>query len=437
MRYESMDYAQLEAAVLGSVLCYPKNAGVVFSSLDRSDFSDVCGLVFEALRKLFSRGEPIDEVTLLHELEPGGTDKDSIWPDFLRQLRERGVEHPETHCRMLHELTVFEGMKDEARNVLLAQTPEDAAAASERMIGLLANRRELRRTSAQDAAMSFMQRIDQPRDFIEWGMDGLDYPSTHTRLGDFVVLGGYPSAGKSMLAAQLAQKLGERYRVGFFNLETSEEDLTDRSISRLSGVPLDRILEGELTKNQAHAVYAAAEKYYALQFDAYEAAGATVGKIEAAALAGRYQIIFVDYMQLIRASGTSRYEKVTEISMGLHTLAQRHKILVVALAQLARPEKTSENKKPIPPGMSSFRESGQIEQDADLAMILYSEDPTKHDSRRILKTVKNKKGIRHPNILLDFHGETQLFTEAFPEHTPRPKQSKKPRPQNDQEELPL
>ena len=113
---------------------------------------------------------------------------------------------------------------------------------------------------------------------------------------------------------------------------------------------------------------------------------------------------------------------------------------MVALAQL-NPEadggQRSKGEKPTPPSMASFKDSGQIEADADLAMILYLEDPRKQESRRILKVAKNKRGRRADTILLEFDGATQRFTEEFPEYRPRPKPNKKPGAEYKPEELPL
>ena len=137
----------------------------------------------------------------------------------------------------------------------------------------------------------------------------------------------------------------------------------------------------------------------------------TVRDIQAVALNKRYQVILVDYLQLVTDNGKGRYEQVTNISQGLHTLAQANGITVIALAQLRRPEK--ENGKPKPPTMADFRESGQIEQDADIAMLLWPSDPNDNRSRRVLKIGKNKEGERL-KLELDFDGATQTMKVAEP-----------------------
>lgn len=424
---EGRDSMNLQGTVLGSVLANPRLAGQIVTQLEPEDFSDLLAQVFRAIRQLYLDGEPIDEVTVLHRI-PDDDEGDSVWPDVLKNLRALAVENPAPHCRMLHECVTLERMKAEAHGIQYAPDLATAFEAAERVVALLSDRTQMRRVSAQDAAFAFLDRMGKNEDdFVEWGLEGLDYPSTHTSLGDFVVLGGYPSAGKSMLAGQLSENLARKYRVAYFSGEMSEQDITDRNISRMSGVPLDALQENRCTNTQLRALTKAAEIYHGLLFDVFESAGATVARIEAETLAGRYQVIIVDYMQLLKAPGASRFDKVTEISMGLHALARKHKVLVIALAQLSRPDKPSKDAKPLPPSMSSFRESGQIEQDADLALLLYLENPNDPKSPRILKTAKNRKALRGPKLTLTFHGETQLFTEAYPPSNPwkKPRTTKK------------
>ena len=132
----------------------------------------------------------------------------------------------------------------------------------------------------------------------------------------------------------------------------------------------------------------------------------TVMDIRATALYRRHEIIIIDYLQLIQSTGSSRYEQVTNISLGLHTMAQSMGVTVVALSQLARAGRESGS-----PTMASLRESGQIEQDADLILLLYLEDQDKMHGPRIMRIAKNKEGTC-PSIKLDFDGKRQIFCKA-------------------------
>ena len=138
------------------------------------------------------------------------------------------------------------------------------------------------------------------------------------------------------------------------------------------------------------------------------AAGMTPADVRAVTMMRGYQIVFVDYLQLLQGGGENRTAQVTGISIALHTMAQSMGVTVVALSQLARQGQQQKN---APPDMSSLRESGQIEQDADLIMMLSLADKDQPEGNRELRIRKNKEGTC-PNILLAFDGKHQTFSKA-------------------------
>ena len=137
----------------------------------------------------------------------------------------------------------------------------------------------------------------------------------------------------------------------------------------------------------------------------------TVADLRSLVQSRRYEILYIDYLQLVRPSDPRRssFEQVTQISMDLHTLAQGTGTTVVALSQLSRPEKQGKEARTKAPGMHSLRQSGQIEQDADIIMFVYREEPNLPRSRRCLKVAKNKEGEAGGVIMLAFDGGTQTF----------------------------
>ena len=137
------------------------------------------------------------------------------------------------------------------------------------------------------------------------------------------------------------------------------------------------------------------------------ASSMTVEDIRAYTLAHRFDVIYVDYLTLIRAPGKTEFDQATYISKALHQMAQDLNITVVALSQLSRADKAGEDKL-VEPTMSDLRESGQIEQDADVVMFIFREEPGLLRSRRILRVAKNKEG-ETGQIPLVFRGETQTF----------------------------
>lgn len=242
---------------------------------------------------------------------------------------------------------------------------------------------------------------------------------TYTQQGDVVVIGGYPSAGKTALALQMAMWMARKWRVGFFSLETDHQKVTDRAIAMLNDISFTAIKRRGLTDKDWERFAAKSAENAGLKFTLIEAAGWSVSDITSAAEAYDFDVIFIDYVQLIRPSSTRimRSEQVAEISRELHAFAQSRKKLVIELAQLIREERPAMQKKANKPQqneprMSDLKESGQLEQDADMIFMVYRPveggdyDPAKS---RFLRIVKNKEGLLL-RTLLWFDGDKQTFT---------------------------
>lgn len=399
-----MDPVYLQYAILHSMLNDPECVGEVMTRLTAEDFDQLAtrGL-FEAVSRLHLSGAPIDAVTVLREAG------DAYLP-ALEEAAQYPAGDAVYYCGILREKMQLQRLRSLAQELEEAETMEAAEKTVDRINALTTLRQKAEVVTAHDAAADFIRRMGskQKPEYLSLGMRELDR-MLYLELGDFILLGGYSSAGKTMLSLQFALALAEKYRVGYFTLETSPRKLTDRLIAHMAQVPLSAIKECRLEGEDARRASGAARRLDKLPLDLIPASGMTVRDIQAVTLNRRYQVIFTDYLQIISAQGKNRYEQVTNISMGLHTLAQAHGIAVFALAQLSRPEKVSG--KPQPPSLASFRESGQLEQDADAALLLWPEDPNDNRSDRVLKIAKNKDGERG-RLTLAFSGALQTFTTA-------------------------
>ena len=268
--------------------------------------------------------------------------------------------------------------------------------------------------TALQAALDFADRLEKrrttPTDFIRWGMPKLD-ENLYVQPGDFVVIGGRPSAGKTLLAVQFALLMAQRRKVGFVSLETSKEKITERALSHLSGVPLWKIKNPKsLTDRDTENLTRAADAFSKLDLEIVDKDNRTVQQIRALALNRRWQVVFVDYLQKLTGDGRSVYERVSDVSQSLQALAQMSGICVIALAQLSRAgSQTGPDESPT---LESFRESGQIEQDADLAMLLYLDNPRNKAGDRVLKIAKNKEGSLF-RTKLAFDGERQTLQQTI------------------------
>ena len=253
--------------------------------------------------------------------------------------------------------------------------------------------------TAADGFFSFCEGQEKPKRYIQTGFSGLDR-LTHISKGDYIVIGGRPSTGKTAITLQFMLHMAEQYKAVYFSLETSSEKIYERLISCYTHTSFAAIKSGAILWDNVTPHYDAFKR---LQLTVVEAAGWTVDQIKSKAMQLQADVIFIDYLGLIKSEGRSGYEKVTNISISLHTLAQQCKIAVMALCQLNRSGDDE-------PDMTSLRDSGQIEQDADCILLMHTDDPKDPQADRKLIIAKNKEGqvgIKH----MRFDGAYQTFTE--------------------------
>ncbi len=401
-----------QEAVVGSMLLDSRVIGEALESLREEDFlSARCRLLFRAVKDLFSNGEKVDPVTVLGKLGASG---DNEMRGYLLQLME--VTPTSANVMEYAKLVREQARRARRRELgrLLQEEDDDEKAVRyiAQLNELSVERRGVRRLSMEEALLSFMDRHSTPHQYLTWGMSKLDQ-GMYIDPGDMVVLGGYPSAGKTALAVSFAYHHAEHLRVGFYSLETNQYKLADRLISNIARVELSRIKLGTMDEEDWKSVAEESDRMGAHNLDLIEASGMSVQDIRADALAHRYQAVYVDYLQLIEPENRReiRQEQVAGISRGLQRLAHGSGILVVALSQLSRQKREGADKV-LEPTMADLRESGQVEQDADAVMLLYLERPQEPDtSRRILKIGKNKEGTRG-RVFMVFDGQYQRFRQS-------------------------
>lgn len=417
-----------QVAVLGSMLIEPRCVGEVMSQLRAEDFNPTYRTVFAAVRRLWRDGQAVDPVAVTHALGQG-------YAQTIVQLMEAtptaaNVSGYITMCRDEARLAALQEL---GLQLSTANTYDEAQTLAVQAAGLTGDARSgAKHYSVEDLMQAFYRRHlgDERPEYLPWPFEALER-QLYIEQGDMVVLGGYPSAGKTMLALQMAalwSRIGKK--VGFFTLETSEDKLFDRFVASEIEIPLWKIKKNMLSEDDVERLAVASTPLIQQQLEVVPAAGMTVDDIRAKTLARRYDIILVDYLQIIRSSARSsanRTEVVAQHSMGLHTLAQQHGVTVVALSQLTRQDKQTRRA----PDMSDLRESGQIEQDADAILLLYLTDQQDKRGPRTLDVVKNKEG-ETGTLQLAFDGAHQRFAYSAPpqrESTRRP--AKTPEPDED------
>lgn len=393
------DWTQAQYGVLGSVLIQPDLAAKVMHLTRPEDFTGGCRTVYDAMRKLFVAGSPVDVISVSAALN-------GEYRQFLVQLMEvtptaANAEHYIKLCRQQAQI-------QQARSLGLALAAAEDVQQVRQLLedanGLMVDKASVKIVTMQDALQSFMDRHTGDAKYLSWPIMELN-DRLYSEPGDFILVGGYPSSGKSAWSLQCAWHWAGAHRVGFFSLETSSEKLFDRQMASVAQVSMDDIKRNRISNERWEHVCSMSSEIVKRNLELVPAAGMTAADIRSVTMMRRYQIIIIDYVQLLSGTGANRTEQVTNISLALHRMAQDMGVTIVALSQLKR--KNSDDA----PESSDLRESGQLEQDADIIMLLKLENKDKPDGPRELYITKNKEGTC-PKILLDFDGKHQTFSKA-------------------------
>lgn len=408
----TVDSLGAERSVIGSMLIDDQCIKAVMAELPPTDLADgPCRNTYQAIRKLSMEGKAVDPV-LVQEAVGGGQDW-SKWAASLMEATPTAANVME-YVRIVKECAQYRRLREGASRVLETSTLADARQAAQALSAAAVGQEVRTGSTASELAAAFWERLKAPRpDYIPWGIETAD-AKVCAQLGDMILLGGYPSAGKTLLSIQFALLQAQKgYKIGYYSLETTDIKVTDRIMSHLSGVPLWRIKDRALSESDYQALAKTAAAFASLPFDVIEAAGWTADDITAHAISRGYQIIYIDYLQLVPGPEKSAYGRVSATSRKLKIFAPRHRVAVVALAQLTRPDKVTRKDGTqvlIPPTMQSFKESGQMEQDADAAFLLWESIPDDYRSPRKFKLGKNKEGERFTTMLA-FDGARQRMVE--------------------------
>lgn len=400
MAVTSEDWLQAQCSVLGSALISPELVPKVLTETVETDYNGTCRNIYKTLKQLFIAGKSVDVVSVAAAMG-------SEYRDYLIQLMEitpsaAGIDHYITLCR---EQARILKAQEVGRRIADAEDSDSIRKLLEEVSSLMVNRPAIQVTTMEDALKSFMTRHTGKVDYLTWPIRELN-SELYAEPGDFIILGGRPSAGKSAWALQCAWHWAQKYKVGFFSLETSSEKLFDRQMSAVARIAMSDIKRNDIPDSAWQSLAAMNQEIISTNLEIIRAAGMSPADIRAMTVTKGYQIIIVDYLQLLQSSGENRTTQVTNISIALHTMAQSLGVTVVALSQLAR-----EGQQGGKQGMSALRESGQIEQDADVVMILSLEKQGQPSGNRIMSIEKNKEGTC-PNILLAFDGMHQTFSKA-------------------------
>ena len=430
---------EAEQALLGAVLmnpaCYTRVSGIV---RPESFYIPQHKAIFAAIANLDYLNQKIDPLLVLEELKQNGTYDEAAGKNYLAQLAQSvpSVENVESYARIIKEKyylrTLMEAaeemLKNAANEELSADTIMDAAEQKIYNIRQGNKENEPVRLSdiLRDEVYDNLQKITSPETAeeskgIPTGFSLLDKYMTGLNKSDLILIGARPAMGKTSFALNIARNIAvkAKKKVVFFSLEMGREQLAQRVLSTEARVESQKMRTGELTDDdwsrigQATLALNDAELY----FD--DTSTITVPEMKARVRKMRdVDCVIIDYLQLMTGTKRteSRVQEVSEITRSLKLMAKDLKIPVITCSQLSR--STEGRGKSHKPQLSALRESGSIEQDADIVLMLYRESYYDEDKNETVVTDESKAQViiaknRHGGtgeVDLHWNGNYTLFS---------------------------
>jgi replicative DNA helicase len=394
-----------EQALLGAILANNLVFDRVNEFLRPEHFADpLHGRIYEAIGKLIQRGQIANPVTLKNLFDQDGALTEIGGAQYLVELAQSVVTviNAEDYGRAVHDLYLRRQLIDlgeqTVNNAYVFDVEDTALGQIEQAELKLFNLAESGQTeggprgfsqvlaNALDMAEAAFKR-DSHITGVTTGLTDLDRKLGGLQKSDLVILAGRPSMGKTALATNIgfnAAEAGvdpdttERHRVAFFSLEMSAEQLATRIMAEKSGVSSDRIRRGEVKQEDFQRIVEAAQAMNSVQFFIDDTPAITIPMLRTRARRLKRQhgldMIIIDYLQLMRGSNSkgaeNRVQEISEITRGLKAIAKELQVPVLALSQLSRAVELRDDKRP---QLADLRESGSIEQDADVVMFVYRE----------------------------------------------------------------
>ena len=394
-----------EQALIGSVLVNNDIIDEVASIVNFNEFYDpVHSKIYSSIEKLHNKGMIANPITLKTSFEKDDNLSEVGGTEYLVKLTRlsSSVKQSIDYAKIIHEkfvkrelFKISEYLSEDAIDEKLEKSGEDIIQDTEKMLFDLAER-----GTFNQSFLKFDQALDQTIEMatnamksdsgivgIPTGLNDLDERLGGLHKSDLVIIAGRPSMGKTALATNIAYYAAKKVlddgeakktSIAFFSLEMSSEQLATRIISEQSRIKSNDIRRGKVTEEEFNRLIETSRNIHQLPLIIDETPAVTIATLSNRARRIKRKfglnLIVVDYIQLM-SSGSRRYDgrvqEISEITQGLKALAKELNVPVLALSQLSRAVEQRDDKKP---QLADLRESGSIEQDADVVIFVFREE---------------------------------------------------------------
>jgi replicative DNA helicase len=423
---------EYEQSLLGALLVDPGAFDRLDAPMRPEHFSsEAHRKIFAAISGEIAAGRPFDVISIAHVLDESGQIQGGGL-DYLGEMANTAVpfsaarhaeivrEQAQLRALMAAANDIAECVKSQGMSTTEKMTQAQSLVAAACETAAVGEQPRLAREWATLAIETIQNRIDGVQDATATGFADLDrLLNGGLRAGNLAFVAARPGMGKTSFALQLAQNVAESGHAALFcSQEMGGQEVSMRQYAMLSGVSLEEIVSGRLSDADIDRLTPATARLYELPLFIDEQPALTFPDVarkarkvkrEAAKLGKPLGMVVVDYLQLMAGGGENRNTEIEKISRAMKTLAKELGIPVVVLSQLNRELERRPNKRPI---LSDLRDSGSIEQDADMVLMLYRDetyDPDSPDRGTAEILVRKHRQGKTGDVRLAWRGETASF----------------------------
>ena len=392
---------EAEQAIIGSMLTDKDAVIAAVEVLQEQDFyREDNKIIYSAILNLYNRAEPIDIITLKSELKSMGKFEAVGGLEYIVQLPDKvpTTSNVEQYIKIVEEKSMLRALIKTADELItLGYDPTQEVeqvidTAEKKIFQVMQKKNQKGYSSIKDILVDTFTQLEQLYNQkqhitgVPTGFADLDYITAGLHKSDLVIVAARPAMGKSAFALNLASNAAVRYNtpVAIFSLEMSKEQMTNRILCSEAMVDSNKVRTGKVEDDDWQKLAEASGNLSQAQIFIDDTPGISVMEIRAKCrklkLEKNIGLVIIDYLQLVQGSNKrngSREQEISEISRSLKILAKEINVPVIALSQLSRaPEQRPDHR----PMLSDLRESGAIEQDADIVMFLYRDEYYNKDS---------------------------------------------------------
>lgn len=387
---------QAEQSVLGSMFLSKYALQKACESLTPDSFYlNSNSKIFKAIKSLADKKMPVDLTTVTAELKNDNQLSEIGGVEYLTEILNivPTAANIDSYIKIVEDDAILRKLIDTATSIVTMGYQNDVSinetldSAEQKILNVVKNRRTSEFRSIQDVmykTQADLERLSETKNQITGiptGWVDIDRLTSGLHENEFIIIAARPAMGKTAFALNLATSvaINTNKTVALFNLEMGAEQLATRMLSSLGQIELNKLRTGNLLNDDWKRVNEAISQLADVKMFIDDTPGINIGEIRSkcrrlSSSENGLGLVIIDYLQLISGVGSyggNRQQEVSDISRALKVMAMELKVPVVALSQLSRSVETREDKHPI---MSDLRESGSIEQDADIVSFLYRDD---------------------------------------------------------------